>query len=76
VVFFADETGSWQIPGDWATVFPAWFTSLAATADPDDFAARVLLEVDDHVRDDRDRYFEIARNAATTAQREALAEAL
>jgi len=73
VVFFADEGGSWQIPVNWGIVLPAWFNSLAVTADPNDFAAKVALEVDHHVRYDRDRYIEVARKAATAAQRKALA---
>jgi hypothetical protein len=38
VVFFADEGGSWQVVGDWAKIFPAWFKCLAKHADPDEFA--------------------------------------
>lgn len=72
VVFFADEAGAWQIPVDWRTVLPAWFTSLAAVAEPEDFAANVVLAVDHHVRYDRDRYLEMAHRVATAPQRKAL----
>lgn len=72
VVFFADEGGSWQVGVDWRTVLPAWLKSLAAVAEPDDYATKVVLEVDHHVRYDRDRYIKAARRVATAPQREAL----
>jgi hypothetical protein len=72
VVFFADEGGSWQIPVDWRTVFPAWFESLAAIADPDEFAAKIVSEVERHANYDRERYIRMARKVAIGAQCKAL----
>ncbi len=41
-IVFADEIGSWMIPGDEKQYVAAYMTSLAATASPEEFAAAAL----------------------------------
>jgi hypothetical protein len=72
VVFFADEGGSWQVGVHWATVLPAWFTCLAATAGPEEYANRVVDIVDRFKRGDRDTQFTLAASQASEEQRKAL----
>jgi len=72
IVFFADEGGSWQVGVDWAKVFPCWFTCLAATAPPEDYARHVLAAVDEFERFHRDKHLATARRIATPEQRKAL----
>ncbi len=72
VIFFADEGGSWQVGVTWEEVLPAYFASLAATAEPDDYAEAVTGMVNDFVRHDRDKYLRKARGIASAAQRRAL----
>jgi hypothetical protein len=73
IIFFADEAGSWQVGVDWDEVLPAWCTVLSATTAPDEYAECVLSLVKQHCDYDRDKMLELARNAATPAQRQALA---
>ena len=42
VIFFADEGGSWQVGVDWARVLPVWFRVLSATAEPEEYAERIM----------------------------------
>ena len=42
IVFFADEAGSWQVGVDWDKVLPAWFKVLSATAEPEEYARRIM----------------------------------
>lgn len=72
VVFFADEGGSWQVGVDWAKVFPCWFTCLAATAPPEEYARQVLAAVDEFEKFQRDKHLATARRIATPEQRKAL----
>ncbi len=74
VIFFADEGGSWQVGVDWATVLPAWFTCLAATAGPEEYAGRVVDIVDRFKRGDRDKQLTLATSQASEEQRKALEE--
>jgi hypothetical protein len=74
IIFFADEGGSWQVGADWAKVLPAWFTSLSATAEPEEYARRVVEVVDKHEKYRRDKHLAKARRIATPAQRKALRE--
>jgi hypothetical protein len=74
VVFFADEGGSWQVGVDWQKVLPAWFTCLSATVEPDEYARRVVDEVDRFVKYDRDKHLAAASHKASAAQQKALAE--
>ena len=74
VVFFADEGGSWQVGVDWPTVLSAWFACLAAVAEPDEYARRVIDRVDRYARYDRDTHLTTAANLASSAQVKALTE--
>jgi hypothetical protein len=74
IVFFADEGGSWQVGVDWVTVLPAWFTCLAATAGPEEYAGRVVDIVDRFKRGDRDKQLTLAASQASEEQRKALEE--
>ncbi len=72
VVFFADEAGSWQIPVHWPEVFPAWFRCLATVAPPDEYAARVVVTVENFEHYNWDRNIEAALAVASPEQRAAL----
>jgi len=74
VVFFADEGGSWQVGVDWGKVLPTWFVCLSATADPDEYARRVIDVVDRFAKYDRDKQLTVAARKASAAQRKALAK--
>ena len=74
VIFFADEGGSWQVGVDWAKVLPAWFKVLSATAEPEEYAARITALLSYHYSYGRDKMLAIARRTATPDQRQALAE--
>lgn len=47
VIFFADEAGSWQVGVDWGNVLPSWFVCLSRTAQPAEYARRVVEVVED-----------------------------
>lgn len=72
VIFFADEGGSWQVGVDWQKVLSAWFTCLSATAEPDEYARRVVDVVDRFVKYDRDKHLTTAARKGSAIQREAL----
>ena len=72
IIFFADEGGSWQVGMDEKKVLPAYFTSLAAVAAPEEYAARVLEVIQEHGSHDRERLLRAARKGANEAQRKAL----
>jgi hypothetical protein len=74
VIFFADEGGSWQVGVDWAKVLPVWFKVLSATAEPEEYAARITALLSCHYSYGRDKMLAIARRTATPDQRTALAE--
>ncbi len=74
IVFFADEGGAWQVGVDWSKVLPAWFSCLAAVADPDEFAQRVVDRVDRYARYDRDIHLTTAASLASAAQVKVLTE--
>ena len=75
VIFFADESGAWQVGVWWDRVFPAWFRCLSRTASPDEYARIVLDTVDKFERHDRGKHFATASKIGTAAQRRALAKA-
>jgi hypothetical protein len=75
IVFFADEAGSWQVGVDWPRVLPPWFKVLSATAEPEEYAARIVALVQHHCRYDSVKLLAAARKGATPAQRQALARA-
>ena len=74
IIFFADEGGSWQIGMDWARVLPVWFEVLSATADPQEYAARITALLSRHYGYRQAEMLTIARRIATEDQRKALAD--
>jgi hypothetical protein len=74
VIFFADEGGSWQVGVDWGRVLPVWFKVLSATAEPEEYAKRIMALLSCHYNYGRDKMLVIARRTGTTHQRKALAE--
>ena len=72
IIFFADEGGSWQVGVEWNKVFPAWFKCLAAVAEPEDYASRIVEIVDEFDDYNRAQHLTAARRMATPAQKEAL----
>ena len=72
VIFFADEGGSWQVGVDDVKVLPAYFTSLAATTLPEEYAARVREMVQEYGSYKAERVLRAARQAANVDQRKAL----
>ena len=72
VIFFPDEGGSWQVGVDWDKVLPAWFVCLSATAQPEEYARRVVEIVDEFQHYSRDKHLSSARRVATPSQRHAL----
>ncbi len=67
-IVFADEVGSWMIPGDEQQFIAAYMTSLAAIATPEEFAVTALPLLH---RDSRQSFATEAYNAAITAATEA-----
>ena len=63
IIFFADEGGSWQVGMNWEKVLPAYFACLAATAEPDEYARRVVETIEEHGSYRRDKYLARARGA-------------
>ena len=72
IIFFADEPGSWQVGIADEKILPAYFTSLAAIAEPEDYATKVAATIQEYGAYNSSKYFEIARQVATSAQREQL----
>jgi hypothetical protein len=73
VIFFAGEGGSWQVGADWPKVLPVWFKALSATAEPDEYAQRVVAFLSRHYSYGRDKMLAIARRTGSPDQRKALA---
>jgi hypothetical protein len=57
---------------DWAKVLPAWFACLSRTAEPDEYARRVVEVVDEFDEHDRGKQLSMARRIGTPSQRKAL----
>jgi hypothetical protein len=74
ILFFADESGSWQVGVDWEDVLPAWFRVLSATAGPSEYAQRITTLLKRHHQYGRMKMLAAARKIATPAQRQALQE--
>ena len=69
-IVFADEVGSWMIPGDERQFIAAYMTSLAAIATPEEFAAAALpLLRRDSWQSFATQAYTAAITAATEAQR-------
>ncbi len=72
-IVFADEMGSWMIPIDEKDWIPAYMTSLAATAEPAEFAAKALPVISrDSGHSFSGRAYTSARKAANKEQLAAL----
>ncbi len=67
-IVFADEVGSWMIPGDEQQFIAAYMTSLAAIATPEEFAVAALPLLE---RDSRQSFATQAYTAAITAATDA-----
>lgn len=74
IIFFADEAGAWQVGIDDEQVLPAYFTSLAAIAEPQEYAARVAEVIEERSSYASGKFLKAARKAANAAQRKALAK--
>lgn len=72
ILFFADESGSWQVGVDWARVLPVWFEVLSATVEPEEYANRIATLISRHYSYGRDKMLAIAGRTATEPQRKAL----
>jgi len=72
VIFFADEGGSWQVGVDWPKVLPVWFKVLSATAEPEEYAQRVVAFLSRNYSYGRDKMLVIARRTGSLDQRKAL----
>jgi hypothetical protein len=68
IIFFADEAGSWQVGANWNKVFPAYFTFLSATSQPDEYASGVMAIVDEFELHSRDRHLAAAMRIGTPQQ--------
>jgi hypothetical protein len=72
IIFFADEGGSWQVGIDDDKILPAYFTSLAAVAEPQEYATGVREVIQAHGAYDMEKFLGAARKVANDAQRKAL----
>jgi hypothetical protein len=72
VLFFADEGSSSDVGVNWRTALPAYFSYLARTSSPKDFARTVGEAIADFASHDGPRYWDVARNVASDEQRIAL----
>jgi hypothetical protein len=72
IIFFADEGGSWQVGVNEEKVLPAYFRSLAAVTEPDEYGARVLEVIEERGSHDREKLLKVARRSTNEAQRQAL----
>jgi hypothetical protein len=48
IVFFADEAGAWQVGVRCEKVLPPWLKVLSATAEPEEFAQRIVGPLKHH----------------------------
>lgn len=75
IIFFADEGGSWQVGVDWKNALPAYFTVLSKSAEPAEFARRIVTLLETHYKFDSFTMLATAKKIATPAQRIALKKA-
>ena len=68
IIFFADEAGSWQVGIDDEHILPIYFSSLAAVATPEAYAARVEEVIAAHGAYNAATFRKAAREAASAAQ--------
>ena len=69
VLFFADEGSASDVGVNWRTALPAYFSCLAKTSSPEEFARTVDFSIEDFSPSDRPHYLTVARNVANVAQR-------
>jgi hypothetical protein len=74
IIFFADEAGAWQVGVDWERVLPAWFKVLSATAEPEEYAQRIVGLLKQHYDYGSAKMLRVARKTATPTQRQALSK--
>jgi hypothetical protein len=74
IIFFADEAGSWQVGVQWEKVLPSWFKVLSATADPDEYAQRIVGLLKRHHKEVGAEMFTVACRVATPEQRQMLSK--
>ncbi|MEZ4273591.1 MAG: hypothetical protein R3C68_19775 [Myxococcota bacterium] len=72
IIFLADEAGSWQVGVDFDCVLPAYLTSLAAHADPKDYAQRAVTLIAEYASYDREKFLAVAQDVANPQQCQAL----
>mgnify|MGYP001560036262 CR=1 FL=1 len=72
IVFFADDSWSWQVPVQWDEVLPAYFRCISATAAPKEFAKVVRTAIKEFVGRDSANFLRVASRAATPEQKRAL----
>ena len=72
IIFFADEAGAWQVGVHWEKVLPPWFKVLSATAQPAEYAQRIVGLLKHHYHYGSAKMLAVARKVATPAQRQAL----
>jgi hypothetical protein len=61
---------------EWAKVLPALFLCLSRTTEPDEYARRVGVVVDEFAGLDRAKHLSTARRLGTAAQRRACDQAM
>lgn len=69
VLFFADDGGASDVSVNWRTALPAYFSCLAKTSSPEEFARTVDFSIEDFSPSDRPHYLTVARNVVNVAQR-------
>jgi hypothetical protein len=69
VLFFADDGSASDVGVNWRTALPAYFSCLAKTSSPEEFARTVDFSIEDFSPYDRPHYLTVARNVANVAQR-------
>ena len=72
IIFFADEAGAWQVGVDWEKVLPPWFRVLSATAEPEEYARRIVDLLKQHYEYESAKMLAVAQKIATPGQRQAL----
>jgi hypothetical protein len=72
VLAFADDGSSLDVGVNWRVVLPAYFSCLAKTSSPEEFARTVDEAIANFVTYERPWYLHVARNVANDAQRTAL----
>ncbi len=72
IIFFADEAGAWQVGVDWEKVLPPWFRVLSATAEPEEYARRIVDLLKQYYEYESAKMLAVARKIATPGKRQAL----